>query len=110
VIELFRRRRLERVDLAALRVDAGHHVIDDAVLAGRIHALKDHQHGPAILGPQALLQLGKPRRAAGEQLLGLVLVDAIGFRRIAVGDPEFLRPGDADAFDGFDQIHRVEHP
>ena len=49
VVELLRRRRLERMDLAALRVDAVEHAVDRAILARRIHALKDQQQRPAIL-------------------------------------------------------------
>src|SRR5262249_20575537 len=40
MIELFGARLLEGMDLAALRIDARHHVLDRAVLAGRIHRLK----------------------------------------------------------------------
>src|SRR6516162_8726459 len=36
VVKLFRGRMLERNDLAALRIDARHDVLDGAVLAGRI--------------------------------------------------------------------------
>jgi len=35
---------LEAEHLAALRIDAGHHVPDDSVLSGGIHRLKDQQH------------------------------------------------------------------
>ena len=49
VVELLGARRLEGMHLAALRIDARHHVLDDAVLAGRIHRLEDHQHRPAVL-------------------------------------------------------------
>ena len=49
VVELFVGRRLEGEDLAALRVDAGHDVLDGAVLAGGVHGLEDQQHGPAIV-------------------------------------------------------------
>ena len=58
MIELFARRRLERMDLAALRVDPGHHVLDRAVFAGGIHRLKDQQHRPSILRVETLLQVG----------------------------------------------------
>ena len=37
-------------DLAALRVDAGHDVLDGAVFAGRVHRLEDHQQGQRVLG------------------------------------------------------------
>ena len=39
---------LEAEDLAALRVDPGHHMPDGTVFSGRIHRLKDQQDGVAI--------------------------------------------------------------
>ena len=74
VVELLRRGRLERVHLAALRIDAGHHVLDRAVLAGGVHRLEDQQDRPAVLGVQALLQLREHLGPLGERLLGLRLV------------------------------------
>ena len=41
-------RVLEAEHLAALRVDAGHHMLDGAVLSRRIHRLKDEQHRIAV--------------------------------------------------------------
>src|SRR5262249_20570324 len=49
VIEFFLRWSLERRDLASRRVDAGHHVLDGAVLARRVHGLKDQEYRPSIL-------------------------------------------------------------
>src|SRR5204862_8177943 len=43
VIELFGRRLFERHDMTALRINSAHHVLDGAVLAGRIHRLEDYQ-------------------------------------------------------------------
>ena len=59
VVEILAGRRLEGVDLAALRVDAGHDVLDRAVLAGRVHRLEDQQHRPAVLRVEHVLQLGE---------------------------------------------------
>ncbi len=39
---------LEAEDLAALRVDAGHHMLDGAVFAGRVHGLENQQDGIAV--------------------------------------------------------------
>jgi hypothetical protein len=50
VVELFAARGLERVHLAALRIDPRHHVLDRAVLAGGVHRLEDQQHAPLVLG------------------------------------------------------------
>ena len=59
---------LEAEDLATLRVDAGHDVLDGAVLAGGVHGLEDHQQRVAVLGVEPGLELGEPfdviRRAA----------------------------------------------
>ena len=41
-------RVLEAEHLAALRIDAGHHVPDGAVLSGGVHRLKDQQHRIAV--------------------------------------------------------------
>ena len=56
MIELLVARRLERVHLAALRIDARHHVLDRAVLAGRVHRLEHREHRPAVLRVELLLQ------------------------------------------------------
>ena len=45
----------EAEHLAALRIDAGHHVPDGAVLSCRIHRLKDQQDGIAIGRVEKLL-------------------------------------------------------
>ena len=84
VVEFLRARRLERMHLAALRIDAGHHVLDDAVLAGRIHRLEHDQHRPAVLRVEPLLQIGEALDVRLEHLLGLVLVDieACGVARV----------------------------
>ena len=50
MIELLGGGRFERGDLAALRVDAGEDVLDDAVLAGRVHGLEYQQHAPFVVG------------------------------------------------------------
>lgn len=36
-------------DLAALRVDAGKYVADDAILSGGVHGLQDEEHGVAVI-------------------------------------------------------------
>src|ERR1051325_3309638 len=61
VVQLFGGGRLERCDFTTLRIDARHHVLDRAVLAGGIHRLKNNQYGPAVLTPP---HLPPPPRAA----------------------------------------------
>ena len=70
VVQFFGRRRLERIHLAALRIDARHDVLDGAVLAGRVHRLEDQQHRPAVVGVESILQFGQPDHAAFHQVLG----------------------------------------
>ena len=48
-------RLLERMDLGALRADAGHHVFDHVIFSGRVHALENQEQRVAILGVQKLL-------------------------------------------------------
>src|ERR1041385_3178572 len=74
VIELFGARRLERIDVAALRIDAGHHMLDGAILAGGIHCLEDDQERPAILRVEPLLQLGEALDVTRKQLARALLV------------------------------------
>ena len=59
VVQFFRRRMFEAVHLAALRIDAGHHVLDGAVFAGRVHRLKDQQDRPTVGGVEQFLSLGQ---------------------------------------------------
>jgi len=59
VVEIFVGGRLEGVHLASLRVDARHHVLDRAVLAGGVHRLKDEQQRPAVLRVETVLQRGQ---------------------------------------------------
>ena len=47
VLQLGSARMLEARHAASLRIDAGHHVLDDTVLARRIHALEDDEQGEA---------------------------------------------------------------
>ncbi len=43
-------------DIAALWVDAGHHVLNAAVLSGCIHGLEDNEHSMPVRGVEQLLQ------------------------------------------------------
>src|SRR5713226_5299572 len=75
MVEFGGRRLLERVDLAALRIDAVEYALDGAVLAGRIHALKDQEQRPAILRVKFFLKIVQPLPVGLENLFGLVLVE-----------------------------------
>lgn len=50
---------LETKDLPALQIHAGHHVPDRAVPARRVHALKDQEHGIAVMSIKDALQGGE---------------------------------------------------
>ena len=73
VVQFFRGGSLEGINLAALRIHAGHHVLDDAVFSGRIHGLKNQQQAPAVLGVELVLQLGHAGDALGQQFFGTLL-------------------------------------
>ncbi len=83
VVQLFAGRLLEAVDLAPLRIDARHDVLDRAVLAGRIHGLKDQQDGPGIRGIEQLLRLGQRGDVLGEKLFRQALPIRLGNALIA---------------------------
>jgi hypothetical protein len=51
----------EAEDLAALRIDAGHHVPDGAVLSRRVHGLKNQKKGIAVGCVVQLLQCAELR-------------------------------------------------
>ena len=58
----------ETEHLAALRIDARHDVLDRAVLAGRVHGLKDQQQRVPIGGVVELLQRAQALDVLLEQL------------------------------------------
>src|SRR5260370_33815423 len=61
--------------LAALRVDALEYGVNHAVLAGGMHALKDQQQRPTILGVKLFLKIAQAFSVGFENLFGLVLVE-----------------------------------
>ena len=75
VIELELARRLEGMHVAALRIDAGHHVLDDAVLAGGVQSLEDDEDRVSVLGIEPFLQGPQPLGTFGEHRLCLSLVE-----------------------------------
>src|ERR1700730_3386164 len=76
MIKLMRRRLLERMNLTALRIDAVEDGLDGAVLAGRIHSLKNQQQRPAILCVKLFLKVLQPSPVGFEDLFTLVLIEA----------------------------------
>ena len=96
------------MNFAALRIDAGHDVLDDAVLAGGIHALQHHEHGPAAVRVKPLLHVGEPADAVGEDRLHLIDIgrEAECLRGIVIGEPEMPRLVDPAGFENFCKLHR----
>ena len=74
---------LEAEDLATLRIDAGHDVLDGAVLAGGVHGLKNQQDGVAVAGIKQALERAQFLDVAGEDFLVILLrlVEWLHFRR-----------------------------
>jgi hypothetical protein len=56
MFQLIGARLFETVNLAALRIDPGHDVLDGAVLAGSVHPLKNEQQCIAVGGVVQALQ------------------------------------------------------
>jgi len=75
MIEFVGSRLLERMDVATLRIDALEDAVDRAVLARRVHALKDQEHRPAVLRVEFFLKIVQPFPVGFENLFGLVLVE-----------------------------------
>ena len=70
MVEVFTGGRLERKNLAALGVNAGHHMLDRAVLPRCVHCLKDQQHSPIVLGIKPVLKLGEHIDPHGKGFFG----------------------------------------
>jgi hypothetical protein len=99
MVEFVAGRLLERMDIAALRIDAVENALDGAVLAGGVHALEDQQQRPAVLGVKLFLKLAEALAVGLENFLGLVLVETallIGLVRLQM---EFAGAIDAERRD-----------
>jgi hypothetical protein len=64
---------LEACDLTALRVHTAHHVLDHAVFAGGIHALKHYQERITVASPKQLLRIGEALEISPDDFLGFLL-------------------------------------
>ena len=73
VLELLGAGMLEAEDLAALRIDAGHHMLDGAVLARGVHRLEDDEQRVAVVRVQHGLPLAQLVGCAREQRLVVLL-------------------------------------
>src|SRR5438093_1085091 len=108
MLQLLGARVLEAEHLAALGIDAGHHVLDDAVLAGRVHRLEDEQKGMPVGRVEQALQRAQLLNLLGEALPVLLLRRVIGLHaRRPFLELELLVGADAEIV-GVD-LHRDGH-
>src|SRR2546429_2432939 len=110
-VQFLRARGFERVNVAALRVDAGHDVLDGAVFAGGVHGLKDEQKSPTILRVKHFLEVAEAGDAVFEQALrGALVLDAVGVGGLEILEAKLFTLGDAVRFDDvrgfFQQLDR----
>jgi hypothetical protein len=85
VFELFRAWSFEGMNIAALRVHAGHDVLNHTIFAGGVHALEDDQQRPTILRVELFLQVAEEAGAVGDNFFSVVFVlYAAGVFRIVI--------------------------
>ena len=86
----------ERVDLASLRIHAGHDVLHNSIFAGRIQSLQDDQHRPIALGIKLVLQVGEMIGALLQQLFSVLFgAKMAGVLGIEILQPEFVAVSNA---------------
>ena len=90
---LGRRRHLERLHVAALRIEAGEHAPDRAVLARRVEALQHEQHRAGALGVEPPVQDAEPIGQRGQLRLGPALRRCRAGRRSDAAGEIRLRSG-----------------
>ena len=83
MVELLGRGMLEAVDLAALRVNARHHMLDRPVLTRGIHRLKNNENRPTICGVQPVLDCSQVGDILRQHLLGKSFALGLGEFRVA---------------------------
>jgi hypothetical protein len=71
VLQFRRARMLETEYLAALRIDAGHYMLNSAVLASRVHGLKNQQDGMMVGCVEKLLLCAQACDMVRQQFLVL---------------------------------------
>src|SRR4051794_41405119 len=89
MIEFFGGRCLEGINLAALGVDARHHVLDDTIFSGSIHGLENQQNRPAVLSVELVLKF----RKGGNSLLQYFFSLFFGIEVLCIGGIELLHAG-----------------
>ena len=84
VVQFFRGGLFEGADRHRLRVDAAHHMLDGAVLAGGVQSLEYQEHAERVLGVEPVLIVGEQLHPLGEQGGGVRVGDLPGIARIVV--------------------------
>src|SRR3984885_13627980 len=84
VVQLLGGGLFEGTDLHRLRVDAAHHVLDGAVLAGRVESLQHQEHAVRVLRGEPVLILGEEIHAVGKQAGGLLTGYLAGIARMVI--------------------------
>ena len=106
VLQFLGGRSLERIDLATLRIYAGHDVLDGAVFSRGVHGLQDQQDGPAILGIEFFLQPGETRDPALERFFRVLFgFHAERFPRIEILQAEMRSIRDPERLHIFAWFH-----
>ena len=89
VLALFGGRHAERHHLHAARIERAHHLLDRAVLAGRVPALQHDQHRVQLRAPHHVLQVEELVAQAVKALLRLLARHVIGRLGRDVVEPHF---------------------
>ncbi len=102
VVEFLSARGLEGMNVAALRIEAGHDVFYDAVFSSGIHRLQDDEQRPAILRVKLFLHAAQQLHAVVEQLGGAFLVvEFAGIGWIEILQTKLFLSGNAIGFGEF---------
>jgi hypothetical protein len=101
IIQLFPGRRLEGMNITALRIDTIHHVFDDAIFARGIHTLQHYEQRPLAMSVKTILELGETLGIPREHRAGSFLVEseAAGIGWIERREPESFGIIDAEPLD-----------
>src|SRR3979411_851939 len=105
MVQFFGRGLFETGYLARLWVYSGHHMLDQAVFARRIHGLDDQQYGPLVLRVESFLQISHHGHALLQEFVGFLfgmdsssVAGIVVFQSKRVGMPNLER---VSQFEGF---------
>ena len=106
VFQFLGTRMFETEDLAALGIDARHHMLNGAVLPGSVHRLKDQQHGIAVGRVKQALMSAQFFNVFSEEPFVLLFRIANGFHpRRPLVEIDLLPSPHAEVV-GIDFLHR----